>query len=88
MLTSTFRSFHEALFRPIREAAKVIAQDFVIEGMTSYLGRWGDNVYSAGTAIKDEKEAVKFAAVKQEDIEAFRRQAKLQRLYENVAIPS
>ena len=90
MLSSLTRSFHEAVFRPIREAAKLTAQEFAQDGMRQFLTRWADNVYDKGTALADEKAAMKFADEVKLDIEAFQRQAKIAKMYETVeiAIPS
>jgi hypothetical protein len=55
--------------------------------MKSHFTRWADNVYAQGTQISDEKQAIAFAKEKQADIEALRRQAKLQQLYADVVIP-
>jgi hypothetical protein len=85
MIGSKFLAFrHETLFRPIRDSARAIAQEFLLDGFKAYLTRWGDHVYSEGTQITDEKAALSFASAKQADIEAFKRQAKLQHLYSDV----
>jgi hypothetical protein len=89
MLSSAFRAFHhEALFGPLREAAKAVAQDFLVEGMKCHFTRWADNFYGEGTQIADEQRAVAFAKETQADIDALRRQATLQRLYADVDIPA
>jgi hypothetical protein len=89
MLGSTLRAFrHEALFRPIRDVARTLSQDFLVDGMKGFLSRWADHVYSEGTQIADEHAAASFASAKQAEIEAFKRQAAVQRLYADVAIPS
>jgi hypothetical protein len=54
--------------------------------MKNYVARWGDHVYEEGKQIKDEREVVKCAIAKHEDIEAFKRQTKLQKLSSTVHI--
>ena len=87
MLSCFQRSFHEAVFRPIREAAKHTAKEFAQEGMQQFLTRWAEHVYEKGTSIADEKAANQFADEVKLDIEAFQRQAKIAKLYEKVEIP-
>lgn len=81
------RSFHEAVFRPIREAAKAVAGEFVENGMKEFLVRWGDNIFAEGTGIKDAKQAQEYAEQRKADLEAMKRQAKIQNMYQNVSIP-
>ena len=87
MLSCFQRSFHEAVFRPIREAAKLTAKEFAQEGMQQFLTRWAEHVYEKGTSIADAKAANQFADEVKLDIEAFQRQAKIAKLYEKVEIP-
>jgi hypothetical protein len=59
MMSSIFGVFrHEGWFCPICEAAKIVAQDFVIDEMKSFVARWGECVYADGMEIKDAKDAV------------------------------
>jgi hypothetical protein len=81
------RGFNEALFTPIQQAARSVAQEFVLPWMTGYVNRWGDHVFQDGTKIADAVQAAKFASEKNADLDAFRRQARLQHLYNDVAIP-
>jgi hypothetical protein len=81
--SAVLRLRHEAIFGPIREAARATAQDFVVSGMKEYVARWGDHVYGEGTQIDGDGAAEAYARAKQADVEAFRRLGKVQQAYGN-----
>jgi len=88
MLSVSFRALSDAPFRLIRDAAKEIAKEFASDGVREFVTRWGDNVMAAGAGLKDAAKADVLAATARADLDAFKRQAVIVRLYEGAEIPS
>lgn len=86
MLARVGRNFHEALFAPLREAAKQVAGGAVEDGMKQFLTRWADNTYEKGTSIEKLQDAEAFAETVRFDISAFTRQDKIAHMYEDFKV--
>ena len=80
---STFtRSFSNAsVFGSLRDMAKNVSQEFVIEGMKQHFNRWADHIYETGMSMKDEKSMKDYSKLVASDIEAMKRQVVIQKLY-------
>ena len=88
MLSAFARAFsNQLIMAPIRDAAHEVAKEYVLEGMQQFFTRWGDHVYEEGMQIKDQKKLENYANEKKDEIEAIRRQAKIQKMYKDVQIP-
>ena len=72
----------------IRDAAKSVAAEFVCEGTKQFFTRWSDNIFEEGMKISDQKQLEKYAEEKRFEIDALKRQVQIQKMYQNVEIPS
>ena len=83
MLAFFKRGFsNEIVLSPLRETAKAIANEFVLPGMKNHFNQWADHFFIEGLAIKDEKQLQEYTKTIKDDIEALKRQTKIQKLYD------
>lgn len=90
MLSSLFSRglYKEAILEPLRDSARAAASQLVDEGMKSFFIRWSQNIFNEGSAIKDPKEFDQFSKRILGDIDMIKRQALLQKLYQDVQLNS
>lgn len=86
-LSSFHRSYtHFEILESLRNSAKQAAAGFVDEGIKAFYNRWSINVFDEGSKIKDEKKFQEFTHRIVNDIEAIKRQATIEQMYQNVKI--
>lgn len=83
MLSSVFtRTFaNESVMATLRDTIQKAALDFPDKNFQEHYKRWGDNMYTEGTSIKDQKKFDSFLKTLKADVEAIQRQAKIQKMY-------
>ncbi|KAH0793537.1 hypothetical protein GPJ56_002584 [Histomonas meleagridis] len=88
MLSSITRALSsQTIMGSIRDAAKNVAAEFIDNGTKQFFTRWSDHIYEEGSKITDQKQLEKYAAERNSEIDALKRQVQIQKMYQNVEIP-